>query len=208
VARTASIERNTQETQISLELDLDANRGHGQPGQPALSAISTPVPFLSHMLHAFARHGVFGLAVQAAGDIEIDAHHTVEDIGLVLGTAFEQALGDRAGIVRYGSATLPMDDVLVTVAVDFCGRPAFVWTVDNLDGKWIGGFDCELAKEFFAAFATRAQCNLHVLLHYGGNAHHTIECIFKAFARACDAATRIDPRLGGAVPSTKGTLTT
>jgi len=202
VARTASIERNTQETQISLALDLDGSGGHARP------EITTPVPFLSHMLHAFARHGVFGLSVRAAGDVEIDAHHTVEDVGLVLGSAFEQALGDRAGIVRYGSATLPMDDVLVTVAVDFCGRPAFVWKVDNLDGKWIGEFDCELAKEFFAAFATRAQCNLHVLLHYGGNAHHTIECIFKACARACDAATRIDPRLGGAVPSTKGTLTT
>ena len=209
MARTASIERNTQETQISLALDLDGGAGHAPPGHPALpAAIATPVPFLSHMLHAFARHGVFGLAVQATGDVEIDAHHTVEDVGLVLGTAFEEALGDRAGIVRYGSATLPMDDVLVTVAVDFCGRPAFVWKVDNLDGKWIGGFDCELAKEFFAAFAISAQCNLHVLLHYGGNAHHTIECIFKACARACDAATRIDPRLGGAVPSTKGTLTT
>ena len=101
--------------------------------------------------------------MRAAGDIEIDGHHTVEDIGLVLGNAFEQALGDRAGIVRYGSATLPMDEVLVTVAVDFCGRPAFVWNVAGLEGKWIGDFDCELAKEFFAAFATRAQCNLHVL---------------------------------------------
>jgi imidazoleglycerol-phosphate dehydratase len=130
----------------------------------------------------------------------------VEDIGLVLGTAFERALGDRAGLVRYGAATLPMDEVLATVAVDFGGRPAFVWTVAGLEGKWIGTFDCELAKEFFAAFAARAQCNLHVLVHHGGNAHHMIECIFKAFARACDAATRIDPRLGGAVPSTKGAL--
>jgi imidazoleglycerol-phosphate dehydratase len=198
VARTAKIERNTKETQISLELALD---GAGQ------RAIATPVPFLSHMLDAVARHGMFDLSVRAAGDVEIDAHHTVEDIGLVLGSAFEQALGDRAGIVRYGAATLPMDDVLATVAVDFCGRPAFVWRVDNLDGMWVGTFDCELAKEFFAAFATRAQCNLHVVLHYGGNAHHTIECIFKAFARACDAATQVDPRLGGAVPSTKGTLT-
>lgn len=199
VARSATVERNTKETQIRLELELDG---------PGACAIETPVPFLSHMLEAFARHGVFGLAVKAAGDIEIDAHHTVEDIGIVLGTAFERALGDRAGIVRYGSATLPMDEVLATVAVDFCGRPAFVWNVAGLDGKWIGDFDCELAKEFFAAFATRAQCNLHVLLHYGGNAHHTIEVIFKAFARACDAASRVDPRLGGAVPSTKGTLST
>jgi imidazoleglycerol-phosphate dehydratase len=197
--RTSAIDRNTKETQIRLELGLDGS---------GTRSIETPVPFLSHMLEAFARHGVFDVTLRAAGDIEIDAHHTVEDVGLVLGAAFEQALGDRAGIVRYGAATLPMDEVLVTVAVDFCGRPAFVWTVPGLDGKWIGDFDCELAKEFFAAFASRAHCNLHVLVHYGGNAHHTIECIFKAFARACDQASRIDPRLGGAVPSTKGTLTT
>jgi imidazoleglycerol-phosphate dehydratase len=198
VARGARLERNTKETQIELAIELDGTGRH---------AIATPVPFLSHMLDAFARHGVFDLDVRAAGDIEIDAHHTVEDIGLVLGDAFREALGDRAGIVRYGSATLPMDEVLVTVAVDFCGRPAFVWRVQGLEGKWIGDFDCELVHEFFAAFATRAQCNLHVVLHYGGNAHHTIECMFKAFARACDAASRIDPRLGGAIPSTKGTLT-
>ncbi len=199
VARTARIERNTKETQILVELDLDGS---------GVRTIATPVPFLSHMLDAFARHGVFDLTVRAAGDIEIDAHHTVEDTGLALGSAFENALGDRAGIVRYGAATLPMDEVMATVAIDFCGRPAFVWNVAGLDGKWIGQFDCELVREFFGAFATRAQCNLHVLLHYGGNAHHTVECIFKAFARACDQATRVDPRLGGAVPSTKGTLTT
>ena len=198
MARRARLERNTKETQITVELDVD---GSGR------RAIATPVPFLSHMLDAFARHGVFDLDVRATGDVEIDGHHTIEDIGLVLGGAFEQALGDRAGIVRYGSATLPMDEVLVTVALDFCGRPAFVWKVSGLEGKWIGTFDCELAKEFFAAFATKAQCNLHVNLHYGGNAHHTIECMFKAFARACDAATRNYPRLGGAIPSTKGTLT-
>ena len=198
MGRRVTLDRNTKETQISVDLELD---GTGQ------RTIDTPLPFLSHMLDAFARHGVFDLAVKARGDIEIDGHHTVEDIGLVLGNAFEQALGDRAGIVRYGWATLPMDEVMVTVAIDFCGRPAFVWKVQGLEGKWIGTFDCELAKEFFAAFATRAQCNLHVNVHYGGNAHHMIECIFKAFARACDAATRIDPRLGGAVPSTKGTLT-
>ena len=198
MARRKRIERNTKETQISVDLELD---GTGK------RTIQTPVPFLSHMLDAFARHGVFDLDIQATGDIEIDGHHTVEDIGLVLGNAFEQALGDRAGIVRYGSATLPMDEVLVTVALDFCGRPAFVWKVQGLEGKWIGDFDCELAKEFFAAFATRAQCNLHVNVHYGGNAHHMIECIFKAFARAADAATRVDPRLQGAIPSTKGTLT-
>ncbi|MGN6105985.1 MAG: imidazoleglycerol-phosphate dehydratase HisB [Kofleriaceae bacterium] len=197
MTRTASVERNTRETQIQVDLALDGS---------GTREIVTPVPFLSHMLDAFARHGVFDLRVRAAGDIEIDAHHTVEDVGLVLGSAFERALGDRAGIVRYGWATLPMDEVLVTVAVDFGGRPAFVWNVPGLDGKWIGTFDCELAKELFSAFAIRAQCNLHVLLHHGGNAHHTIECIFKAFARACDQATRIDPRLAGAIPSTKGTL--
>lgn len=197
--RSATIERKTRETQIVVELELDGSGAR---------TIATPVPFLSHMLDAVARHGVFDLRVDAAGDTEIDNHHTVEDIGLVLGMAFERALGDRAGLVRYGHATLPMDEVLVTVAVDFCGRPAFAWTVPGLDGKWIGTFDCELAKEFFSAFATRAQCNLHVLVHSGGNAHHVIECIFKAFARACDMATRIDPRLGGAVPSTKGTLVT
>ena len=199
MARTSAIERNTKETQISVDLVID---GSGQ------RSIATPLPFFTHMLDAFARHGCFDLSIKAAGDIEIDGHHTVEDTGLALGNAFEQALGDRAGIVRYGSATLPMDDVLATVAIDFCGRPAFVWKVAGLDGKWIGDFDCELAKEFFAAFATRAQCNLHILLHYTGNAHHTIECIFKAFARACDQATRLDPRLEGLVPSTKGTLTT
>ncbi len=198
MARRKKLERNTKETQISVDLELDGT---------GLRAIATPLPFFSHMLDAFARHGVFDLQIEAAGDIEIDGHHTIEDVGLALGSAFEQALGDRAGIVRYGSATLPMDEVLVTVAVDFCGRPAFVWNVAGLEGKWIGDFDCELAREFFAAFATKAACNLHVLVHYGGNAHHMIECIFKAFARACDAATRIDPRLGGAVPSTKGTLT-
>lgn len=197
MARVATVERNTKETQIRVVLDVD---GVGT------RTIETPVPFFSHMVDAFARHGVFDLEVHAAGDIEIDAHHLIEDVGLALGDAFQRALGDCAGITRYGSATLPMDEVLVTVAVDFSRRPAFVWNVKGLEGKWIGDFDCELAKEFFAAFATRAQCNLHVLVHYGGNAHHMIECIFKAFARACDAATKIDARLGGAVPSTKGTL--
>jgi imidazoleglycerol-phosphate dehydratase len=197
--RQSRIERNTKETQIAVELGLD---GRG------LHRIETPVHFLNHMLEAVARHGVFDLTVVATGDIHIDAHHTVEDVGLTLGAAFKDALGDRAGLVRYGWATLPMDETLVTVAIDFSGRPAFVWNVAGLERRWIGDFDCELAKEWFSAFATRAECNLHVNLHYGGNAHHIIECIFKAFARAADAASRIDPRLAGAVPSTKGTLTT
>lgn len=197
--RNARVERNTKETQISVELTLDGS---------GVRQLDTPVPFLSHMLDALARHGLFDLTVHARGDIEIDNHHTVEDLGLVLGQAFREALGDRAGIGRYGWATLPMDETLVTAAIDFSGRPAFVWHVPGLDGKWIGTFDCSLAKEFWAAFAIRAECNLHVLLQYGGNPHHVIECIFKALARALDQATRIDPRLAGAVPSTKGTLTT
>lgn len=196
--RRSHIQRHTTETRIDAELDID---GAGRRD------IHTPLPFFSHMLEAFTRHGLLDLQLKAEGDIEVDGHHTVEDVGLVLGMAFKDALGDRAGITRYGAATLPMDETLVTCAVDFCGRPAFVWRVEGLERRWVGTFDCELAREFFAAFASRAECNLHVLLHYGGNAHHVIECIFKAFARACDAATRIDPRLAGQVPSTKGTLT-
>lgn len=196
--RESRIHRHTAETRIEAELGLDGTGARD---------IRTPLPFLGHMLDAFARHGLFDLTLSAEGDIEVDGHHTVEDVGLVLGMAFKDALGDRAGIVRYGSATLPMDETLVTCAVDFGGRPAFVWRVDGLERRWVGDFDCELAHEFFAAFATRAECNLHVVLHYGGNAHHIIECIFKAFARACDAASRIDQRLAGQVPSTKGTLT-
>jgi imidazoleglycerol-phosphate dehydratase len=197
-AREASIERNTAETQIRVDLCID--------GTGARDA-QTPLPFFNHMLDAFARHGLFDLTIAARGDIEIDGHHTVEDVGLALGAAFKTALGDRAGLVRYGWATIPMDETLVTCAVDFCGRPAFEWRVEGLETRWVGGFDCDLTKEFFAAFASRAECNLHVVLHYGANAHHIIEAIFKAFARACDAASRIDDRLAGQIPSTKGTLT-
>jgi imidazoleglycerol-phosphate dehydratase len=195
--RRAKISRKTRETDIQLELWLD---GDGK------REANTPLPFLNHMLDAFARHGLFDLTVRALGDIEVDGHHTVEDVGLALGGAFKEALGDRAGIVRYGSATIPMDETLAACAVDFGGRPAFVWRVSGLSGRWVGTFDCELTKEFFAAFASRAECNLHFILHYGENAHHIIEALFKAFARACDAASRIDDRLAGQVPSTKGTL--
>jgi imidazoleglycerol-phosphate dehydratase len=195
--RRSRIERKTRETDIAVELYLD---GDGR------ADIVTPLPFLSHMLDAVARHGLFDLTVRAAGDIEIDGHHTVEDLGLSLGAAFKQALGDRAGLVRYGSATIPMDETLATCAIDFCGRPAFVWKVDGIAGRWVGDFDCDLVKEFFAAVVSRAECNLHLVLHHGANCHHIIEALFKAFARAADAASRIDPRLSGAVPSTKGTL--
>jgi imidazoleglycerol-phosphate dehydratase len=197
MTRTATIQRKTAETEIDLTLGLDGG---------ARREVRTPLPFFDHMLDAFARHGQFDLALAARGDIEVDAHHTVEDVGLCLGAAFKQALGDRRGIVRYGSSSIPMDETLAQCAIDFGGRPAFVWRVAGLDGKWIGGFDCMLAKEFFAAFANRAECNLHLLLHYGENAHHIVEALFKAFARAADMASAIDPRLGGVVPSTKGTL--
>jgi imidazoleglycerol-phosphate dehydratase len=197
-ARRAQVDRKTAETNIKLGLGIDGT---------GVRLAHTPLPFFNHMLEAFARHGLFDLEVHAEGDLEVDAHHTVEDVGLTLGMAFKQALGERRGLVRYGDATIPMDETLAACAVDFCGRPAFVWRVAGLDGKWVGGFDCMLAKEFFAAFASRAECNLHMLLHYGENPHHIIEALFKAFARATDAASRIDPRVGGAVPSTKGTLT-
>jgi len=196
--RRAKLNRKTAETEIELELGLD---GTGRRD------IATPLPFFDHMLDAFARHGQFDLVVRAKGDIEVDAHHTVEDVGLVLGAAFKDALGDRRGIVRYGAATIPMDETLASCAVDFGGRPAFVWNVRGLDGKWVGGFDAMLAKEFFAAVSTRADCNLHVNVAYGENPHHIIEACFKAFARAADAASAVDPRIAGVVPSTKGTLT-
>lgn len=199
MSRTASITRDTKETQIRLALDVD---GTGKRD------IRTPLPFFDHMLDALSRHGVFDLNVEARGDVEVDSHHTVEDVGLVLGQAFREALGERRGIVRYASFLMPMDETLAECVIDFGGRPAFVWNVGTvLDGKWVGGFDCMLAKEFFAAFANTAQCNLHFRLHYGENAHHIIEALFKSFARAADAASKLDPRLGGEVPSTKGTLT-
>ena len=199
--RAANIRRETRETQIHVELDLDGT---------GLRTLSTPIPFFTHMLDAFARHGLFDLTLEARGDIEIDGHHTVEDTGLALGEAFKTALGDKAGIGRFGECSVPMDETLGQAVVDFSGRPHLVWLVEGLDGKWVGDFDCELAKEFFQAFANRAECNLHLRLHYGRNAHHIIESLFKAFARAVRAAValdpRIDPRQPGAVPSTKGTL--
>jgi imidazoleglycerol-phosphate dehydratase len=199
MTRSADISRKTAETEVQVRLGLDGNGRRN---------IDTPLPFFNHMLDAFARHGLFDLDVLARGDIEVDAHHTVEDVGLVRGAAFKQALGDRRGIVRYGSASIPMDETLASCAVDFGGRPAFVWRVDGLDGKWVGGFDCMLAKEFFAAFASRAECNLHLVVPYGENPHHIVEAVFKAFARAADQASAQDPRVAGVVPSTKGTLTT
>ncbi len=196
MGRTASVERTTRETRIRVEVDLD---GTGK------ATIQTPLPFLSHMLEQIARHGLFDLAVFAEGDVEIDGHHTTEDIGIVLGKAVLDALGDRKGIRRYGSATLPMDEALVTAAVDLSGRPFFVWRVELPKAK-LGNWDTELAEVFFEAFARSAQANLHVRLHEGSNLHHIIEISFKAFSRALREATSLDPRSPDVLPSTKGVL--
>ena len=194
--RRSRVVRNTSETQIELSLGLD---GGGQ------RRIETPVPFLNHMLDAFARHGLYDLEVMARGDVEVDAHHTVEDIGICLGQAFREALGDKSGISRFGDATIPMDETLVTAAVDFGGRAALVYLGDCLKGRWIGTFDAELAREFFGGFASTALCNLHLDVRYGENAHHIVEALFKASARAVSAAVRQDPRVVG-VPSTNGSI--
>jgi imidazoleglycerol-phosphate dehydratase len=194
-ARVGKVERKTKETSITVEIDLD---GTGR------CSIDTPLPFLSHMLEQIGRHGAFDLTVKATGDVEIDGHHTTEDVGIVLGRAVLEALGDRKGIRRYGSATLPMDEALVTVALDLSGRPFFVWRVPIPKAK-LGEFDTELAEVFFEAFARSAQANLHVKLLEGQNLHHIIEISFKALARALREATELDPRLTG-IPSTKGSL--
>jgi len=168
--------------------------------------IDTPVPFFNHMLEAVARHGLYDLEIKAKGDVEVDPHHLVEDVGIVLGQAFREALGDRSGITRYGHAIVPMDETLVQSAVDFSGRAALVYLCEQITSKTVGSFDCELAREFFAGFASSALINLHLEIRYGENAHHMVEALFKAFARATSMAVRPDPRVVG-VPSTKGTLT-
>jgi imidazoleglycerol-phosphate dehydratase len=195
MSRKASIERVTNETRIRLELSID---GAGK------AKICTSVPFLDHMLNLFARHGFFDLEVEASGDIDIDFHHTVEDIGIVLGEAFKQALGDKKGIRRYGQATVPMDETLASVAIDISGRPYLVYHV-TLPKVKIGEFDVELAREFFQAFVNHCGLNLHINVMYGENVHHIIEACFKAVARAMDVATQLDPRVEG-VMSTKGVL--
>jgi imidazoleglycerol-phosphate dehydratase len=198
LVRRVTVDRSTSESQIKVTLDLDGT---------GVRTIDTQVPFFTHMLDAFARHGLYDLELFARGDVEVDAHHVVEDVGLVLGDAFSQALGDKRGIRRYGECTVPMDETLAQAVVDFSGRPHMVWLVDGIAGKWVGGFDAELAHEFFQAFTNRCQCNLHMRLHYGQNAHHILEALWKAFARATMEASRLDPRVAGVVPSTKGTLT-
>ena len=196
MARTAKIDRATRETQIKLELNLDGS-GTG--------SWQTGVGFLDHMLELFTRHGALDLKVEATGDLHVDQHHTVEDVGICLGQAVKQALGDKAGIRRYGHFTLPMEETLCTTAIDLSGRYYLVFNAPFASQK-IGDFDTELVEDFFQAFAANALCNLHVLVHYGRNSHHVAEAIFKSTARALRQAIEADPRLAG-VPSTKGTLT-
>ncbi|QPC47462.1 imidazoleglycerol-phosphate dehydratase HisB [Mangrovibacillus cuniculi] len=193
--RTSTISRTTGETSIDLTLDLD---GTGQ------GTIETPVPFLSHMLDLFRRHGLMDLTVQAKGDVEVDDHHTTEDVGIVLGQAIREAVGDKKGIKRYGQAWVPMDDALAHAVVDFSNRPHLEFRV-NLPSQKVGTFDTELVYEFMWKLAIEARINLHINVPYGHNTHHIIEAVFKAVARAIDDATQIDPRVTG-VPSTKGLL--
>lgn len=194
--RQARVERRTRETQITVQLDVDGSGG---------AKIDTGIPFLDHMLEAWSRHGLMDLAVEARGDLDVDQHHTVEDVGLVLGQALAQALGDKRGIVRFGTAFVPMDETLVQASVDLSGRAYLVFEVP-LQRARVASFDLALLKEFFRAFATEGRLNLHVIMHSGENLHHIAEAVFKAVARALAAATRVDPRAAGALPSTKGTL--
>lgn len=194
--RTAELSRNTHETQIQIKLNLD---GHGQHD------VSTGIGFLDHMLTHLAVHGVFDLTVNAEGDLHIDVHHTVEDVALALGQAYDRALGDRKGIVRMGGCFAPMDETLAHVAIDLSGRPYAV-----IQAKWhspyVGNIPTTLFPHFFESFAITSRCNLHARVLYGHDDHHQAEALFKAWARALDIATQIDPRRAGAIPSTKGTL--
>ncbi|AIZ61621.1 imidazoleglycerol-phosphate dehydratase [Bacillus safensis FO-36b] len=193
--RQAETSRKTNETNISLALEID---GEGK------ADIQTDVPFMTHMLDLFTKHGHFNLTVDAKGDTDVDDHHTTEDIGIVLGQMFKEALGDKKGIKRYGSSFVPMDETLAQVVVDLSNRPHLEMRAAFPSQK-VGTFDTELVHEFLWKFALEARINLHVIVHYGTNTHHIIEAIFKAMARALDEATTIDPRVKG-IPSTKGML--
>ena len=195
MSRTGRVDRQTNETKITVEVDLD---GSG-------TAVSTGVPFFDHMLDQLGKHGHLGLRIEAEGDLEIDAHHTVEDTGIALGEALAQALGDKAGIRRYGDALVPMEESLARVALDISGRPLLVYEA-GIAAETVGQYETGLTEEFLQALARAAGLTLHVKLLYGRNAHHSIEAIFKALARALSDAVSIDPRAGGAIPSTKGTL--
>lgn len=195
MGRTAKVTRKTKETDITVELEID---GAGQ------ASIQTGMPFFNHMLDSFSRHGFFNIKIAAKGDLEVDFHHTVEDVGLALGQAFKDALGDKHGIRRFGEASCPLDEALAEVVVDLSGRPYLYYNVKIRPGR-VGDFDTDLPHEFYAAFANQLGMNLHIDVPRGENPHHIIEACFKAFARAMDTATQVDPRVQG-VLSTKGSL--
>ena len=194
--RKATITRNTLETQITVSINLD---GTGE------SRFETGVPFLDHMMDQIARHGLIDLDIEAQGDLHIDAHHTVEDIGITLGQAFNEAVGDKKGIVRYGHSYVPLDEALSRVVIDFSGRPGLEWHVPFTRGT-VGGFDVDLFIEFFQGFINHAKVSLHVDNLRGKNTHHQAETVFKAFGRALRMALAADERMAGVMPSTKGTL--
>jgi imidazoleglycerol-phosphate dehydratase len=193
--RISQVKRKTTETDITLKINLDGSGKY---------SIKTPVPFLTHMLELFSKHGLFDLEIIASGDVEIDFHHTVEDIGICLGEAFNKALGKKEKIKRYGEAKVPMDEALAQITLDISGRPHLTCNIPQIEDK-IGQFDTELVEEFFQAFVNNSGMTLHINLISGKNSHHIIEAVFKAFARALDAATLLDPRVSG-IPSTKGAL--
>ena len=193
--RKGRVERKTKETDIKVELELD---GSGK------AEVETGMPFLNHMLDSFSRHGLFDLKLKAKGDIEVDYHHTVEDVGLALGQAFKESLGDKQGIRRFGEASCPLDETLAKVVIDLSGRPYLSYNVKIRPGR-VGNFDTDLPHEFFAAFANQLGMNLHIDVVRGENPHHIIEACFKAFARAMDMATQLDGRIQG-ILSTKGSL--
>ena len=195
-ARTAEVTRNTAETQITARVNLDGT---------GVSRLATGIGFFDHMLDQIARHGLIDLDIQAAGDLHIDGHHTVEDVGITLGQAVAQAVGDKKGLRRYGHAYVPLDEALSRVVVDFSGRPGLVMHVPFKSGM-IGGFDSQLTYEFFQGFANHAFVTLHIDNLRGENAHHQAETVFKAFARALRMALELDPRMAGVIPSTKGSL--
>ncbi len=193
--RISQVKRKTTETDVTLKINLDGSGKY---------SIKTPVPFLTHMLELFSKHGLFDLEIIASGDVEIDFHHTVEDIGICLGEAFNKALGKKEKIKRYGEAKVPMDEALAQITLDISGRPHLTCNIPQIEDK-VGHFDTELVEEFFQAFVNNSGMTLHINLISGKNSHHIIEAVFKAFARALDAATLLDPRVSG-IPSTKGAL--
>jgi imidazoleglycerol-phosphate dehydratase len=194
--RHARVERKTKETEVVVQLNVDGT---------GASKVTTPIPFFSHMLEAWSKHGLMDVTLDAQGDVEVDIHHTVEDVGIVLGQALRQAVGDKAGIVRFGTAFVPMDEALISASVDISGRPFLVFNVPVARTR-VSNFDLDMLQEFFRALAFNAEITLHVTMHYGHNLHHITEAVFKAVGRALAEATRLNPRIAGILPSTKGSL--